>query len=216
VLVKGEVVDDGVVLCDNRGELCDDSELGPFEFIDKVVEVAVEAFLLVLLLVDAELQFADDSVAEEEVDEDVVVLLKHPVLYLHDAQVAAVQLLHFVQQTQYVYKLVLFATITGSQQVAHLESHQVYLSQLLQVVQRCLLLVLQVLVVLVEAFSGRDGDGEQGVHQAIEVAEGVLRDDFLELTCEHVDVGELADELALHVITRKHALQYFIFILQCL
>lgn len=90
MLAKGEVVDNGIMLCNYGCELRDDAELGTFELVYKMVELTVKLLFLVLFTMDAELQLADDSAFEEEVDEDVVVLQEHPVLDLHYLQKTAV------------------------------------------------------------------------------------------------------------------------------
>jgi hypothetical protein len=181
-----------------------------------VVEVTVQPFLLVFLLVDAELQLTDDGVAEEEVDEDVVVLLEHPVLYLHDPQVIAIQLLHLVQQAQNSHELMLLATVTSSQQVTHLKSHQIDFTQLFQATQGHLIIVLEVLVVFEKPFSGRNGQFKQGVDESIQIVEGIIRNQLFQFACKDIHVDEPADVLALHVLSRKHTLQDLVFVFEIL
>lgn len=68
VLLEGEIIDDGVMLCDDGGELRDDSELRAFELVYEMIELSIHLLFFVLLAMDAELQLAGHSALEEEVD----------------------------------------------------------------------------------------------------------------------------------------------------
>lgn len=128
---KGKIVDNRVMLSNYWGQLRNNAELGSLELVDEVVELTIEFFLFILLFVDRELQFADDLFVEEEVDEDVVVLIEHSILYLNYLQEIALHLFQLIKYSQDVGKLALRAAELGSDQIAHLASHDVDVAQVL-------------------------------------------------------------------------------------
>ena len=181
-----------------------------------MIKISIKSFLPIVLLVNTELQFADNFVSVEEVDEYVVVLLKHAILYFHDAQKVAVEFLNLVKQAQNCHKFVFFACVSRTHEVTHLKCHQIDLSQIFQITQCSILIVLQILIVFIKTLSCADGKRKKSVHQTIEVVEGMAGHQFLQFSCKNVNICEPADKLPFYVLTRKHALQYFTLVLKSL
>lgn len=78
-----EIIDNRIMLGNNRWDLRDNTELWTFEFVNKMVEFAVEFLLFILFFMDTELQLAYWPVSEKEVDEDIIIFLEHSILYLY-------------------------------------------------------------------------------------------------------------------------------------
>ena len=52
---KCEIIDDRIMLSNDRGYLRNNSEFRTFEFIDEMIEFAIEFLFLILFFMDAEL-----------------------------------------------------------------------------------------------------------------------------------------------------------------
>jgi hypothetical protein len=157
-LVQEDVLaDHGVVLAEDAGVLSNWSQQAAPDLVEEVVVGGVELDLAGIFLVgsfERELQFALDLVAEEQIDEDVVLLLVQPVFNSHDFKHLWPLLTDLNQVLVDAQELSLRAGVLAADEVADLEADQVDLPQYF-VVGPQLVLGQLVLVPLEVDFSGR-------------------------------------------------------------
>lgn len=129
--IKSELIDHWVVLCNYIAQGRNDSEGRSFEFVEKVVELAIKMLLFVSFFEDCQLKFAHYRIPKEEVDENIIVFSVQSVFDFDYFQEKRVGFLDFVQVGQDVDELMLQADVASPQEVSYIEVDKIDFIQIL-------------------------------------------------------------------------------------